>query len=61
MANEIDAIEAGADGCAIAGVEKMRGLFAAHRAETRTEAKDYIGPAGRGLDDIAVPPPHDFH
>jgi hypothetical protein len=52
MANEIDVIEAGADGCVIAGVDEMRGLFAVHRAETGTDAGYYIGPVGSGLDDI---------
>jgi hypothetical protein len=45
MANEIYAIEAGADGCVIAGVEEIRGLFAAQRAEKRKHAEYYIGPA----------------
>jgi len=45
-ANEIDATEAGAYACALAAVELAEGLVAIHRAETRTGADYYIGPAG---------------
>jgi hypothetical protein len=49
-ANEIDATEAAAYGCVIAGVELRRGLFAIRRAETGTGADYYIGPQGSGDD-----------
>jgi hypothetical protein len=51
-ANEIDATEAAAYGCVIAGVEMMRGLLAVRRAETGTGADYYIGPAGAGVEDL---------
>jgi hypothetical protein len=51
-ANEIDATEAGAYGCVIAGVELMRNLFAVRRAETRTGADYYIGPVDVAEDDL---------
>ena len=51
-ANEIDATEAGAYGCVIAGVEALRGLYAVRRAETGTGADYYIGAAGAGVDDL---------
>jgi hypothetical protein len=49
-ANDIDATEAGAYGCVIAGVEFSRGLFAVRRAETGTGADYYIGLQGSGDD-----------
>src|ERR1700687_2282696 len=49
-ANDIDATEAGAYGCVIAGVELARGLFAIRRAETGTGADYYIGPQHSGHD-----------
>jgi len=51
-ANEIDATEAGAYCCVIAGVESLRGLFAVSRAETGTGADYYIGPENSGRDDL---------
>lgn len=51
-ANEIDTTEAGAYACALAAAEVLKGLFAVRRAETRTGADYYIGPAGKGLDDL---------
>src|SRR5229473_1865894 len=51
-ANAIDATEAGAYGCVIAGVEEIRGLFAVRRAETGTGADYYIGPSGAGVTDL---------
>lgn len=44
-ANEIDATEAGAVGIALASVELSDGLVAYARAETRTGADYYLGPA----------------
>jgi hypothetical protein len=51
-ANEIDTTEAGAYACALATVEVLKGMFAVRRAETRTGADYYVGPAGQGLDDL---------
>ncbi len=51
-ANAVDATEAGAYGCVIAGVEHIRNLFAVRRAETGTGADYYIGPTGSGEDDL---------
>lgn len=51
-ANEIDATEAGAYCCAIAGLECARGLFAVRRAETGTGADYYVGEPGSGEDDL---------
>lgn len=51
-ANEIDTTEAGAYACALAAVEFKKGLFAVRRAETKTGADYYIGPAGQALDDL---------
>ena len=51
-ANTIDATEAGAYCCVIAGIEAIRGLFAVHRAETLTGADYYIGPIDAGLKDL---------
>ena len=51
-ANETDAIEAGAYGCAIAALELSRGLYAVRRAETLTGADHYVAPVGCGIDDI---------
>lgn len=51
-ANSIDATEAGAYGCVIAGVEELRGLLAIRRAETGTGADYYIGPPGAGSEDL---------
>jgi hypothetical protein len=45
-ANDIDATEAGAYACVIAAVELTEGMFAVHRAETKTGADYYIGPVG---------------
>jgi hypothetical protein len=51
-ANAIDATEAGAYGCVIAGVELLRGVFAVRRAETGTGADYYVGPADSGIEDL---------
>lgn len=51
-ANEIDATEAGAYACALAAVELVEGFVAIHRAETRTGADYYVGPAGRTEGDL---------
>jgi hypothetical protein len=51
-ANEIDATEAGAYACALAAVELFNGLVAIHRAETKTGADYYIGPAGIQIEDL---------
>jgi hypothetical protein len=51
-ANNTDAIEAGAYGCVLAGVEELRGLVAVRRAETGTGADYYIGPPGSGVSDL---------
>jgi hypothetical protein len=51
-ANEIDATEAGAYGCAIAAVALSRGLYAVRRAETLTGADYYVAPEGYGLEDL---------
>lgn len=51
-ANAIDATEAGAYGCVIAGIEELRGLFAVRRAETGTGADYYIGPPDAGVTDL---------
>jgi hypothetical protein len=51
-ANEIDATEAGAYACALAAVELTESLVALHRAETRTGADYYIGPAGVTVGDL---------
>lgn len=51
-ANTVDTTEAGAYCCVIAGLEKMRGLFAVRRAETGTGADYYVGPQGSGEDDL---------
>ena len=51
-ANEIDTTEAGAYACVLAAVELSDGLVAIHRAETRTGADYYIGPAGEQIEDL---------
>lgn len=51
-ANEIDTTEAGAYACALAAVELMKGLYAVRRAETKSGADYYVGPAGQELDDL---------
>ena len=51
-ANEVDATEAGAYGCAIAAAELTQGLFAIRRAETGTGADYYVAPPGHGRDDL---------
>lgn len=51
-ANEIDATEAGAYACALAAVELTERLVAIHRAETRTGADYYIGPADATVSDL---------
>jgi hypothetical protein len=51
-ANAIDATEAGAYCCVIAGVEEIRELFAVRRAETGTGSDYYIGPSGAGVNDL---------
>jgi hypothetical protein len=51
-ANEIDATEAGAYCCVIAGVEYVRGQVALRRAETGTGADYYIGDPGANADDL---------
>lgn len=51
-ANETDATEAGAYGCAIAALELSRDLYAVRRAETLTGADYYVAPVGCGIDDI---------
>ena len=51
-ANEIDATEAGAYGVALAAVEVVDGLVAYARAETKTGADYYLGPAGSEITDL---------
>ena len=51
-ANTIDATEAGAYGCLIAGVELLRGIYPVRRAETGTGADYYVGPIGSGQNDL---------
>ena len=51
-ANEIDTTEAGACACTMAAVELTKGLVAVHRAETKTGADYYIGPAGEEFEDL---------
>jgi hypothetical protein len=51
-ANAIDATEAGAYACVIAGVEVLRDLVAVRRAETTTGADYYIAPVDAGIDDL---------
>jgi hypothetical protein len=51
-ANTIDATEAGAYCCVIAGLEQLRGLFAVRRAETGTGADYYVAAAGSGGNDL---------
>jgi len=51
-ANTTDTTENGAYCCVIAGVELLRSLFAVRRAETRSGADYYIGPAGSGKTDL---------
>lgn len=51
-ANEIDATEAGACACVLAAVELSDGLVAVRRAETKTGADYYIGPAGTQAEDL---------
>ena len=51
-ANKIDATEAGAYACALAGAELSRGHVAVRRAETGTGADYYVGPPGSGVDDL---------
>lgn len=50
--NEIDATEAGAYCCVIAGIELCRRLFAVRRAQTGTGADYYVGPLGAGEEDL---------
>jgi hypothetical protein len=47
-----DATRDGAYALTLAAVELSEGLFAIHRAETRTGADYYIAPAGATLDDL---------
>ena len=51
-ANKVDATEAGACACVIAGVELLHGLVAVRRAHTGTGADYYVGPPGSGVDDL---------
>jgi hypothetical protein len=51
-ANEVDATEKGAYACVVAAVELSEGLYAVRRAETRTGADYYIGPAKAGTEDL---------
>lgn len=51
-ANDIDTTEAGAYGCALAGLELVRGLTAIRRAETESGADYYVGPPGTGIEDL---------
>lgn len=51
-ANEIDATEMGAYACALATAELIQGLVAIRRAETRTGADYYIGPADQTFEDL---------
>jgi hypothetical protein len=51
-ANEIDTTEAGAYACALASVERVKGLVAIHRAQTETGADYYLAPAGKTLADL---------
>jgi hypothetical protein len=51
-ANEVDATEAGAYCVALAALEVTDGLVAVARAETRTGADYYLGPAGQDASDL---------
>ena len=51
-ANLHEAVEQGAYGCVLAGVDHLRGLVAVRRADTGTGADYYIGPSGSGADDL---------
>jgi hypothetical protein len=51
-ANEIDATEAGAVGLVLGMLESCTGHVAVRRAETRTGADYYVGPADAGYDDL---------
>lgn len=51
-ANDIDATEAGAYCCVIAGVEHVRGQVALRRAETGTGADYYIGDPETNTEDL---------
>lgn len=51
-ANTDDATRDGAYACVIAGTELSRNIFAVRRAETRTGADYYLGPAGAGEADL---------
>jgi hypothetical protein len=51
-ANETDATRDGAYACVLAAVELLRGMFAVHRAETKTGADYYVGPMGTGSIDL---------
>ena len=50
--NKVEATEAGACACVIAGVELIHGLFAVRRAQTGTGADYYVGTAGSGIEDL---------
>ena len=51
-ANRDDATRDGAYGCIIASVELSEGLYAVHRAETKTGADYYVAPAGKEVEDL---------
>jgi hypothetical protein len=51
-ANTIDTTEAGAVGVVLAALEQSTGLVAIRRAETRSGADYYVGPAGTGREDL---------
>jgi len=51
-ANDIDATEAGAYCCVIAGIEHVRGQVALRRAETGTGADYYIGDPETNTEDL---------
>lgn len=51
-ANEVDATEAGACGCAISALALSRNLYALRRAETLTGADYYIAPLDSDPEDL---------
>jgi hypothetical protein len=53
-ANQIDAVELGACGMALAAVELMQGVFAVRRAENRTGADYYVAPHDAPRDDLEM-------
>jgi hypothetical protein len=51
-ANRDDAKRDGAYGCIIASLELSEGLYAVHRAETKTGADYYVAPADKIIEDL---------